>query len=166
MKASSSPIGTKHALDADCLKARKSAHRRPSRLSVGFGLSRPRRSGFRSGEIPGVSVFDRAFDRTRLRIELPRPDCRARQVSGRLAFFDLLRGLGFCPFAGPGFGHGVSAFPGCWGKLNGFPAEVLTGDHRCRLSYGLKAAEDDHPAIKRARAFGTIRTYSNCAVLV
>ena len=85
-------------------------------------LSRPRRPGFRSSEIRGVGVLDRALDRTGLRIELPRPDYRARQACGRLAFFNLLRGFGFCPLAGLGFGHGVGTFPGCWGNLSGILA--------------------------------------------
>jgi hypothetical protein len=33
-----------------------------------------------------------------------------------------LRGLGFCPLAGPGFGHGIGTFPGCWGKFSGMLA--------------------------------------------
>jgi hypothetical protein len=69
------------------------------------GLSRPRRTPFRPGEVLGVGVHARAFYRTCSRIELPRSDFLAGLVGVDFSLFGFLRRFRLCPLAGLSFGH-------------------------------------------------------------
>jgi hypothetical protein len=46
-----------------------------------------------------------------------------------------LRGLGSCPLAGPGFGHRITTFPGCWGKLSGILGRCRYGIYQLPCSF-------------------------------